>query len=209
MHDAERRIAVGNARHEHARRANIHELIEGELLRLHLAPDAEDMLRAALDPRLDSRGAEFAQQLRLELFDVLLALRAARLECRGDALVIEGLQVAEREVLELPFDLPNAEPVGERRVDLACLDRKFALHGFDAALRGPHFLQLFRELDDDQSHIADNREQHLAQCLGLTRFQAPLGGPIRRQAELPELDQLTREPGLLGAEFALGDLPFD
>ena len=49
VHDTERRIAFGNRIDEHPRRADIHDLVEGELLRLHLAPDAVDVLRPAVD----------------------------------------------------------------------------------------------------------------------------------------------------------------
>ena len=47
-----------------------------------------------------------------------LALDALLVEQARDRLVVLGLEEAERQVLELPLDLPDAEPVGERREHL-------------------------------------------------------------------------------------------
>src|SRR5581483_187144 len=55
-----------------------------------------------------------------------LALGAALLEQAGDLLVELGLEVAERQVLELPLQLPHAEAVRERRVDVERLARDLA-----------------------------------------------------------------------------------
>ena len=129
MHDAERRVAVGHGVDQHPRRADVHDLLERELLRLHLAPDAVDVLRPPVDPRLDARRAQLALEPALELLDVALALGAAHLERRGDVPILGGLQIAKREILELPFHLPYAQAVGERGVDLARLDGELAFIG--------------------------------------------------------------------------------
>ena len=125
--DPKRGIAFGDRVDQHPCRADIHELIEGEVLGLHFAPDAVDVLRPALDGGLDAGGAQLRLQRAFQLLDVALALGAARLERGRDVLVLGGLQIAEREVFELPFQLPHAEPVGERRVDLAGFDGELAL----------------------------------------------------------------------------------
>ena len=57
MHDAERRVAVRHRAHQDARRADIHDLLESQALHLHFAPDAEDVLRTAVDLSLDPGGA--------------------------------------------------------------------------------------------------------------------------------------------------------
>ncbi len=129
VHDAERRVAFGHRVDQHARRADVHDLLERELLRLHLAPDAVDVLRPSIDPRLDARRPELALEAALELLDVALAFGAAHLERRGDVPILGGLQVAKREILELPFHLPYAQTVGERGVDLARHDGELAFIG--------------------------------------------------------------------------------
>ena len=152
---------------------------------------------------------QFALQQILELLDVAFALGTAHFERRRDVLVVARLQIAERGILQLPFHLPDAEPVCERRVDLAGLDREFSLqHGIER-LRGAHSLQLLGQPHHDQANIADDRHQHLSQRLGLRRLEAPLRGPIGRQAELSQLAQGSRQSNGLLPEALHGALPIE
>ena len=64
---------------------------------------------ASLEPRLE---------LGDRPLDVALAALAARVEQLGELAEALGLEHLEREVLELPLDLPDPEPLGERGVDL-------------------------------------------------------------------------------------------
>src|ERR1022692_5264997 len=135
MHDAKGPIAFGDAVHEHTRRTNVHELFESQVFGLHLSPDAENMLRSSFDSRLDAGGFELALEQLLQFLDVMLAVRAPRLQSCRNSFVFERLQIPEGQTLELPFDLPDAEPIRERRVALAALDRVFPLQRFAATLR--------------------------------------------------------------------------
>ena len=77
-----------------------------------------------------------ARSSRHSAVDVALAVGAPLVERSGDAPVLLGLEVAEGEILELPLQLPDAEAVGERGVDDACLDRApLALGGAAARAR--------------------------------------------------------------------------
>ena len=69
-----------------------------------------------------------------QLGDVALAVGALLVERRGDAPVVVRLQEAERQVLELPLELPEAEAVGERREHLAGLERQALARGGVAVL---------------------------------------------------------------------------
>ena len=188
VHDAERRIAFGDGVHEHARRADVHELIEGELLRLHLAPDAVDVLWPALDLRLDAGGAQFALQQLFQLFDVAFALGAAHLQRGRNVLVLGRLQIAKRQILQLPLHLPYAEPVGERRIDFAGLDGELA----PGAPRRADLAE--RILCNCAASLTTTRRtspttatsifRSASACAGL---QATLRSPIGRQAELAQL----------------------
>ena len=55
VHDAERRVALGDRAHHDAYRAHVEQLLEGELLALHLAVDAVDVLGPPVHLRLDAR----------------------------------------------------------------------------------------------------------------------------------------------------------
>ena len=65
-------------------------------------------------PCLRSSSCKISSHLR----HVLLACAALGVQQLGDELVLVRLQVAEREVFELPLDLPDAQPRRQRRVDL-------------------------------------------------------------------------------------------
>ena len=63
-------------------------------------------------------------QLRERLLDVALAPAATVVQLARDAYVGLGLEFAEREVFQLPLDLPDTQPVGQRRMDVAGQLRK-------------------------------------------------------------------------------------
>src|SRR5690606_28147055 len=94
--------------------AQVVEFADRHVLLPHLLPDAVDVLGPAGDLRVDALRSQGLVQLRLDLLDVALAAGAVVVEQRRDATVGLGLQVAEREVLQLPLELPDAEPVGQR-----------------------------------------------------------------------------------------------
>ena len=92
--------------------------------------------RPATSARSDC-AASASPSMRDDLCDVALAAAALVVEQARDALVGIRFEVAEREVLEFPFQLPDAEPVGERRVDVAReLRQRDALFGGQSRRHG-------------------------------------------------------------------------
>ncbi len=132
-------------------------------------------------------------------FDVSLAVRALGVQRRRDPPIFHGLELAEGEILELPLQLPDAEAIGERCVEVACLERDapaFVL-GQLARMTGLH--ELRGETSDHEPRIADDGEQHLAQRLGLRRRQRLIARPMLVQRELAETGQRLRELRRRGA----------
>ena len=78
-----------------------------------------------------------------------------------------GFQVAEAEILQLPFDLPDAEPVSERRKNVQCLAGDALLFVLLLAAERTHVVQAVSQLDDYDAHVVDHGEKHLAQGFGL------------------------------------------
>ncbi len=200
VHDAERGIAVGHRAADDPQRAQVRELAELQLLVLHLPVDAVDVLGAAGDLGVDARGAQFLLQGGAHRLDVLLAVRATLVQRRCDAPVGLGLEMTEGEVLELPLEAPDAQPVGERREHGARLGgQRLALGRRRVAARAQP-----RQLDRDARHhqpwIAHHGEQHLAQCLGLRLLQPARQVPGRAAAEFTEAGEFAGEPRGLRAE---------
>jgi hypothetical protein len=73
------------------------------------------VLRPAGDVGLDAGLGQGRSDALLGVGDEALAVGALLVEQAGDAAVGLGLQVAEGEVLQLPLELPDAQPVGQRR----------------------------------------------------------------------------------------------
>ena len=156
------------------------------------------MLRAAGDLGVDAERLELLRQVAAGLGDVALALVALLADQALDLLVLARVQRREREVLELPLDRVDAEPVRERRVDLerllGLLDLLLLRHRAERA----HVVQAVGELDQDDPDVRGHRDHHLAVVLGL-RLVA------RLERDAGELGDAVDEPGDLLAE-RLADL---
>ena len=130
--------------------------------------------------------------------DVVLALLALLVDQALDLLVLARVQRGEGEVLELPLDRVDAEPVRDRRVDLQGLlglvDLLLLGHRADRA----HVVQAIGELDEDDPDVRGHRDHHLAVVLGLRLVAA-------REGDAGELGDAVDERRDLVAE-ALADL---
>jgi hypothetical protein len=125
------------------------------------------VLRAPRDLGGDVDLLELALQRHRRLAHVLLAVGAALADHRLDLLVLARVQRREGEVFQLPLDLVDAEPVGERRVDLERLLGLLHLLLLAEVLDRPHVVQPVGELDQDDADVLRHRDDHLAVVLGL------------------------------------------
>ena len=91
-----------------------------------------------------------------------------------------GSRYLNAEVLELPLDLPDAEPVGERRVDLHRLarDARLLLGGEEA--ERPHVVEAIDELDDDDPDVLGHGHEHLPDVLRLLLLHRPRAAELRQ-----------------------------
>jgi hypothetical protein len=114
-------------------------------------------------PASRKRLAQFA----LGILDETLARAALLVQQLRDALVGIRLQEAEGQVFQLPLELPDAEPIRERRVDVGAELGEFAPFRFRQARRGAHPHQLARQQDQHHAQIPDDRQQQAAQPFGV------------------------------------------
>src|SRR6185312_15787577 len=119
MHDPEHRVTIRDAAGEHAQRTDVVQLAEADLLALHLPPDGIDVLGAAVDAGFDAMRGQRLAQLRNAARDPRLAVGAPLVQQLRDPAIDVRLQVAEGQVFEFPFPLAYAQPVRERRMDVA------------------------------------------------------------------------------------------
>ena len=136
-------------------------------------------------------------EARLELgdrpLDVALAALAAGVEQLRELPEVLGLEDLEREVLQLPLDLPDPEALRERGVDLHRLAGDPLLLLRRQRVERPHVVEPVGELDEDDPDVLRHRQEHLPDVLGLLLLVA-VG------AELRQLRDAVDEVGDLGAE---------
>ena len=195
VHDAERRITLRHGINQYAYRADVEDLAKRRVLALHLAPDAVDVLWPSGYLGMDAVVPERLPERRFDLRDEYLTLGPLLIERCGDFLVDLRLQEAEREVLELPLQLPDTKSACERRINLASLDRNRPLFLDACFLRSTQAIKLFGNAGDDQTGISDDRQQHLAERLRLLGRERLAGLPVRRQLESTQLDEAQDEFG--------------
>ena len=111
----------------------------------------------------------------------------------ADHLVGVGIELAERQVLELLAHLMHAHAAGERRIDVERLlggaPARFRRHVRERA----HVVQAVGELDQQHPHVVGDRQQELAQVLGLL-------GLLGDEVELLELGEALDQRADVGAE---------
>ena len=160
------------------------------------------MLHAPGHVRVDAGRGKRLAELPLDAPDEPLALRAPRGDRGCRSAVVLRVEHVERQVLELPLHLPDAEPSGERRVDVHGLARDLALavrlEVFDRA----HVVQPVGDLHDHHPHILRHRQQHLAHGLGV---DGALPAGRGRRGDAVDLRGALDEVGDCGAE-APGEL---
>ena len=119
------------------------------------------------DVGLDAGRGELALQRGDDGLDVALAVEPALVEHLRDRLVLVGLECAQRQVFELPLQLPDAEAVGERGEEVEHFARRVAAQAHVAGHQEAQRLRALGELDQHDADVLDHRQQHLAQALRL------------------------------------------
>ena len=177
MNNPQRGIAVTQVGDDDAQRPHIVDFLEVQILGAHLVPDAVDMLRPAINLRRNTGLAHFVLQARGRRFDEVLALGALLVQLLCDSLVGRRLDEAEREILDLPLHLPDAETVGEWCVNFQAFSRQIAARERIVVGEPAQRLRARCQPQHDDTDIVGHRQQHLAQNF---RLRLGFGGSLHR-----------------------------
>ena len=161
MDDAQRPVATLHIVDDHTNRFGVVYLGKVDALATHLAPDAVDVLRAADHLRLNAGIGQAALEFLHDLAHPPLAFLATGSERRGDTLVLAGMQLSKCQVFKRPLELPDAKPAGERSEDPEGFARKATNRLRILRLRHAQCDHAFRELDDRDARIVDQRHQQI------------------------------------------------
>ncbi len=201
MDDAECLIAFRDCADDQAEAENIGELLKADRLALHLAPDRIGALAAPRNHRRDAAVGQPARQLILNLRDQAQAAIFQRGQPLGDDAKALRVELLEGEVLQLVAHLLHAHAAGQRRIDVDGL-----LGGAAAGLRrhvaqGAHVVQAVSQLDQQDANVVGDRQQQLAQVLGLLGFAGDeieplqLGQPLDQMADIVAEQLIDFGPG--------------
>ena len=150
-----------------------------------------------MDLGFDGVRLKMGRQPQPEGLDALLALGALFVEQFGHRFVLLRLQEAKREVFELPLDLTDAQPMGQRRKHLHRFQRQRLGACVLARRVVAQGLQPRGQTQQHHPQIARKRQQHLANQFGLLlallAFEA---GFTRRALDLHELARAADQAGV-------------
>ncbi len=147
------------------------------------------MLRSASDLGGDAGLAQLGLELRGGGGEMGFPGAAPVLEPGGHLAVVVRLEIAEGQVLQLPFELPDTQAVGQRRVDLAGTEGEAALKFRRGTLGVPQLMQALGEQYQDHAAVPHHRQEQLTQVLGMGRGEgaafAGIGLEARQGEHLP------------------------
>ena len=125
------------------------------------------MLDAAIDGAVDADCRKARGDLALDGLHKGVRLGLMGVEIAHDLVIALGIEVFEAGILQLPFDLLHAEPVGQRRIDVHGLAGLGDLLFRALELHGAGVVQAVGDLDEDDADVLAHGHEHLAQVLHL------------------------------------------
>ena len=196
MHDAKRGITGGHVADEHTQGADIVEAGKIEPLLLHFSPDRADVLGSTSHLCFNARVGEGLVQHASRVRDPGLAITATLVEQVGNAPGGFRLQIAESQILKLPLELPDAQAIGQRCMDVGGELGEGASVIFTKRVGAAHQHQLPGKQDEDYAQVADDRQQQPSQAFCSTRATSSgMQRPdfFRRPLAFDQIDNLAAE----------------
>ena len=144
-------------------------LIEGDVLVLHLVPDGVGTLHTLLDGVVDTHAVERLTDGGCKLGEQVLTGVTTLRELTFDGGKLIGVFVLETQVLEFRLDRVQTQTVGQRCVDIERLTGNLILFVGWLRLQGTHIMQTVGNLDEDHTDIVAHRQQQLLEVLCLCR----------------------------------------
>jgi len=192
----ERRVAGRRVGHQHADAVDVEDLRERVVLLSHLLVDRVDRLFASRHDGGDSGlGKTVADDVQQAVHH-LASIAARCLDRVGENSEAHRIEMLEREVLQLEVKRVEAEPIGDRRVDLERLARDPPPMRWRHRVERAHVVEAIGELDQDDADVLRHREEHLAEALGLRILE-------RGELDLVELGHAVDHVGHRLAERSL------
>ena len=187
MEHAQRGVAGGDLIDDDAKAVDVGDLCERQVLVVHLAVDRKQGFFAAVDAHGDASGGKCGFDLALGPVNHVASSATRARQGFGQGGIAPGMQMPERQVLQLAVGGVQAEPVRNRRVDVQGFAGDASPFGARQVAQGAHIVGAVGQLDQDDPYIAGHGQQHLAKGLGLV-FLAGVEGQLLQLGQ--PVDQL-------------------
>ena len=140
-------------------------------MRVQLLPNRVDSFDAAFDVDDWHLGvAHLPLDVRGNLVEKCLVRCAAFFKLRRDLSIVFGVKILERQIFQLAAQFSHSEPVGNRRVNVHRFLRDASPLVRTQEFKRAHVMQAIGELDKDDAHVVNHRQQHLANIFRLLFF---------------------------------------
>ena len=144
-------------------------LLEGDVLVLHLVPDGVGAFDACLEFVLYSHAVESLSYGSGEVCKERIALSLCVGELVLDVVVLVGMLILERKVLQFGLYLVQSESVCQRSIDVHCLACNLVLLVGWLRSECAHVVQTVAYLNKYDAYVVAHGEQKLLEVFGLCR----------------------------------------
>ena len=116
MQHTQHAVAILHIIHNDAKGADVIQISELQLFATHFVENAVNVLGATRNLRTDVLDFKCMIQSRNGTDDKIFALDALFIQPFGNFFVSHGFGKTKSQILQLPFDLPHPQTIGERRI---------------------------------------------------------------------------------------------
>ena len=160
-------LLLGRTVEDDAQREDVVDPFERHVLFVHLRPDREDRLRAALDVVVESLPVEPLDDRRQKTVDEGLAFALGLLQLAVDMLVLGRFEIAQGDVLQLALDRIEAQFVRDLGVEVHALPALLAPLLAREHPQVAHHFEAVGQFDEDHARVFGVADDQVAEVVGL------------------------------------------
>ena len=201
VYQAQNVIAVRHSVHDDAESEQVEHVVQRLVLGVHLAVDGVGVLHAGLHRGVDAGLPQAGGDLVVDGGHEAVVLRRLLVQRLDDLPVANGVQIFQRQILQLPLHALHTQTVGDGGVNFHGLEGFLLLLLRRLVLHGAHVVETVGDLDEDDPDVLGHGHQHLAEVLHLLLL---FGGVVDAGQLADALHQIRHRGGKQLADLLVG-----